>query len=71
MTLSKNIYKSAYFILFCATCDTIESIEKILSHSILPTATAKQLQEEIQILKQMQFKTEEFILSTPKVTDLS
>lgn len=71
MILSKNVYKSAYFILFCATCDTIENIEKMLSHSILPTTTAKQLQEEIQILKRMQLEAEELILSTSEVTVLS
>lgn len=71
MILSKNVYKSAYFILFCATCDTIENIEKMLSHSILPTATAKQLQEEIQILKRMQLEAEELILSTSEVIVLS
>ncbi|MGN0631389.1 MAG: hypothetical protein ACI4JN_08700 [Ruminococcus sp.] len=56
-------FKKAYFILFCAVCDTIENLEKISCADKKHIETARLLTEQAECLKAVQQQTEEIIIS--------
>lgn len=58
-----KLYKRPYFNLFSAICSAIENLEKISQENNLPSETEKSIRNEIEELKVVQQKSEEFIIS--------
>ncbi len=55
-------YKEAYFKLFSAICDGIESQEQLLSETALPESVKQLLQSQTEILKTAEQETEEILI---------
>lgn len=56
-------YKKAYFLLFCAVCDTIENLEKIPDKAENKIEMTTLLTAQAENLKAVQQHTEEIIIS--------
>lgn len=55
-------YKDAYFKLFSAICDVIESQEQLLSDESLTASVKQLLQSQTEFLKSVQQETEEMLI---------
>lgn len=60
-----ELYQKPYFTLFSEICNTIESLEAILQKNSLPEPERNILQEQVKNLKNVQQKTEEYLISQP------
>lgn len=60
-----ELYQKPYFTLFSEICDTIESLEAILQKDSLPEPERNILQKQVNNLKNVQQRTEEYLISQP------
>ena len=57
-------YKRPYFRLFCAVCDTIDSLEQTAASKNRPQTTAKLLSEQAKQLRKVTQETEELVIDS-------